>query len=266
MSGEGPTDARFGIPDIMRPINNFDTVLEGVSAVNGSFGLFPSADGPGRPLDEAAESGQDGYDPTLIRAARVPYGSRVVVWVPHLYYQDSAETLAPYTWVFIWRLRNLFDFRNFRKPYHFPKQTPGVPVGGATRLIIPAANQSVVYSREEPDPAVNARAVQLLITESYQCAGQAAKRPWLDAGVTNGKIEQGFGLPNVFPNQEPTWEVHEMQAVGDELIVYIDRATTAELGLTNWNFAGLNARDAQLATFFNSSTAAGLYIFRGSAP
>lgn len=254
-------DAQFGIARILRPYAGFDAA-SGAGSYQGKPSETPImlTEG-GQALDEQA--GQPGYSPVLVRGLPVPYGARVTIWVPLV--APVLESTGPtgYVWGVVWRLRNTFDFRQRRIPYHYPKQAAGVPFMGGERVVIPAASQSVVYNQSEPSTAF-LPAVQTCYAEAIQFQYSLNLLAPLTPSGSYGTIEQG--LINTNPTVEAlstTYQVAELQALGDEMLIGLYRAGAP------WDF-GVGGVDQQLSTVLGSNYGTypdiGVYVLAGSAP
>jgi len=260
-------DAQFGNGIILRPFDNFQTVYNGVSA------LTPIMWSPGgQPLDDAA--GQPGYSPHFLKGMAVPLGARVVLWLP--VFGTVSSPINPYSWQLFWRVRNLFDFRQNRVPFHLPKQSPGVadttPVTGGPRVLIPACYQSVMYAAAE-QMSTNAPLAQPqdLHTEyifnqpNRVMAGGGLVTPLIPGG-TKGVIQQGV-FDEVGPTVgNPSWTEFEVQALGDELLIGMTR--TLDLNANpNWVMTTFGDYDSVLPfARMTISPDWGIYAFVGSAP
>lgn len=254
-------DAQFGIARILRPYAGFDAP-SGAGSYQGQASEIPImlTEG-GQALDDQA--GQPGYSPVLVRGLPVPYGSRVTIWVPLV--APKLESSAPtgYVWGVSWRLRNTFDFRQRRTPYHYPKQAAGVPFGGSARVVIPAASQSVVYNQSEPS-SVFLPALQTCYAEAIQFQFSINLIAPLTPSGAYGTIEQGLINPD--PMREAlttTFQVAELQALGDEMLIGLYRPGTP------WDF-GAGKVDEQLSKVLGSNYGTypdiGVYVLAGTAP
>jgi hypothetical protein len=284
MSENVLADAQFGIARILRPFSGFEAIYEGQLATRQIMLTQVLTPPGGAALDDRA--GADGYDPNLVRGLKVPMGARVLIWFPKIT-PDNTLTVPPipdirYLWTVQWRMRNTFDFRQSRIPYHYPKQGQGVPdtSGGvpAARVVIPGANQTRF---------VDALSKNALI-EVYTFGGTYANalggfgNPINPNGVA-GAIQQGILDPATFPGSafgatSSFYQVLETQAAGDELLIGLTRADpTPGAVLSNWEF-GQNpaAFDREVSIFLGIGSVAppptgpfpdvGVYVMVGSAP
>lgn len=261
-------DAQFGIVKILRPYIGFDAPLDsGGMAPAGSYQGTSSqvpimlSEG-GQPLDEAA--GQLGYSPKLLRGLSVPLGSRVVLWVPLVTPQSGGTAPDGYVFSVCWRLRNTFDFRQRRIPYHYPKAAQGVPYNSESRVVIPAAAQSVVYNQSEPVVTL-APAVATSYAEAIKFNFSVNMLPPLLPDGSYGAMEQGIIDVNG-PGEAitTTYQVWELQAFGDELLIGLQRAGD------KWDFAE-GKIDNQLSVVLGNGSGklypdVGVYAMVGTAP
>ncbi len=263
-------DAQFGTERFLRPNANFTDDYQGVSAASTPIFVYPGS----RPLDPQA--GRPGYDPDLIRGLSVPVGARLIVKIPNIPYVESTgpSVFRGYIWAFIWRERNLFDYRTQRIPWHLPQGRGPDDTSGPdpeARVLLPATANTVIYNQPEPISAIlpdSGRAVQRVRAEDLRFSTIGIPGPLLPSGAT-GVIQQGVLDPATFgvgANQQ-TFMSHELQALEDELLIAIYRDT----GPTNWDFTAGTGADEQLGVLLGNTTAAdtsrvGVYVKAGSAP
>lgn len=282
-------DPQFSMARILRPYANFETDYQGQ---DGFIPIMLTEEG--QPLDDLA--GEPGYSPLLVRGMKVPLGARVLLWLPKVMYLD--ETLGeilPYAYTFSWRLRNVFDYRETRTPFHFPSQAPGAPgVEGvppvvAPRVVVPAANHSIIYNSAAPTSTDLAYApVQRLFVEQIGPYAQTYLQPYLPGGVLLGELAQGVfpALPAFAQDAVmPEYQIFEMRAAGDELLVSIRKqlspASSASAGAPAWDFTLLTGADYFLSVLLGNGAAnldpqytafsgpypnAGVYVMVGVAP
>lgn len=262
-------DAQLTAARVLKPFSTFKDVYQGKSS---SIPIaFPGG------LDPRA--GQNGIAPNLARGLKMPIGARVCVWIPVAVYQaDPNNPIAvSYDYSFHWRLRNVADFRQSpdRPPYHFPRQSPGAPDTSSpvnTRVVIPAANDVIIY--EQPQPAAYAPGVMRVFKQTYQIGdGGGAVLPLLADG-SGSAMQQGVldpALGATFANGpifQPLW----MDALGDELIILATR--TGSAGET-WDFTD-PAKDLPFWNIYGGPTGVanphpsypdlGITVMQGSAP
>lgn len=258
-------DAQFGVSRIMRPYSGFEDVYQGTPAYEPVY-LFPE----GKAIDPIAEGGTPGYDPLLARGLPVPYGSRLSLKIPNVFYSSGNGT-AGYVYAFIWRLRNVFDFRQLRIPFHFPRSS-GVsdttaPAGSQRRVPLPASYNSITFVQTEPTTGL-ARSVANIRSDDLRAATTPLALPKLPGGRVQ-PIQQGILDPaSVSDANKPTNIDHEVQSLGDEVLIAVYRPT-GELE-DNWDF-GAGQRDYRFSQFYGSATGqelpnVGVQVLPGAAP
>lgn len=259
-------DAQFGTTRVLRPYPGFDAVYQGRPC---NVPLLWSPDG--NPLDES--SGAPGFAARLARGLTVPLGSRILLWLPIVHYTNLQGTFVPYRWQVCWRLRNLFDYRNHRTQYHNPKQSLGdrstLPTDLGDRVILTVSNQSVPYQQTEPANYLGPADVNLHDeTIRTQAVTSVMLLPVLNAAGDLIALSQGIFDPGAPPSLAYTaetvrsslFELHEMQAVGDEMILLLSRPYDQA---APWDFT---LTDADLLAFLNASRFVGVLAMTGSAP
>ena len=255
-------DAQFGVVNIMRPVAGFEATYEGRAASEPIY-LFPEGDH----IDPIAADGVAGYDPNLARGLKVPLGARVALWLPNLFF--TSDVTRGYELILIWRMRGVFDFAQARMPYHFTR-SEGVadttaPAGSQARVPIPAAYNSITYIQTEPLTQPG-RAINNIHSEDLECSTDLLLGPLLPDGVTRQPIQQGILDPTTVADAEqPGFIVHEVQALGDEVIMALRRNVTAA---ANWAFA---TTDLRFSEFLGTGTGValpnvGVYAMTGAAP
>ncbi len=257
-------DAQFGIVRILRPYAGFETDYQGQAATIPIMFTEKS-----RAIDKLAAAGTTGYAPNLVRGLEVPVGARLVIWLPTI--RVTAAAIIPYIYSFWWRFRNVGDNRLDQKPFHYPKQLPGVadttPAPPAPRVVIPAANQTIIYTQVEPATALT-RVTQNLRSEDLNVGTLEQSLPLIPGGAT-GAIQQGLLDPSAFPTvaDQPIYQVHEISAVGDELLIGVTRNIAED---ANWGFAN-GEPDDQFSDFLGTGLTVptpdiGVYVSTGAAP
>lgn len=270
----------------LRPFPDFMSKYEGLNALETPIAL------PGV-LD--ARAGSPGYDPALLAGQPVPMGSQVMVWLPRFTQPFYGATVTPtYNYQFVWRIRPLQDQTSDTSDLltgHFGRTLPGAPQdAGASpnfpgdpgpRVVIPAAFETVqVTSSVVGDPrsiSVQTAMYQVAgignaaspyaapILSSYPGAVVGAPKAGASAMLSQGLYPNGNGSPvptndNAAFSGGPQYVVAKTQALGDELIVLISRASQG--GEANWDFETL---DKGLATMFNPSYPnVGIYVATGA--
>lgn len=259
-------DPQFTKTIILRPYDGFtdDYTLSPTSAAERPIMLTEG----GVCLDKQA--GKPGYSDFLVRGIPVPMGARALLWIPRLHAEDAAP--LPYDWHIIWRLRSVYDYRQTRAPFHYPKQTLGAlgpPPGSAPQVVIPAAYHSIVYNQTEP--AFTANQSQHLIQEQISLtvgdnfSGTNVGLPInQDVAGAAGTIQQGVypgtGEAFDFLCRKPLYMVHEVMCAGDEMLIGITRAPGAQ---PNWDFAGA---DRMMSILFDAANPdVGVYLHLGTS-
>jgi hypothetical protein len=251
-------DARFSKSFILRPYVDFEDDYQGQSAARPI--MFSEQQ---EPRDDQA--GQPGYDPDLVRGLPVPLGARCLIWLP----TRQVSEMPAYQWNIVWRLRNVFDYRKFRKRYHYPKQSAGFPYlgDGSPRVVIPAAVQSIVYNDPNPTCTNGVAFNKMHFDIVEMCVSGFSVRPFVPGGG-EGVVQQGVIAINAGKtNAWPTYALHEVQAAGDELLIAARRDVS---GAPNWDFAPA-AVDYPFSEAFGKGSGQqqpdlGVYVHTGSAP
>lgn len=262
------SDPQFSVAKILRPFAGFEAVYQGQAA------RIPiQVTQGGEALD--ANAGKPGYAPNLLKGLSIPMGARLLIWLPSLNASviQPPPSPLPYKWEITWRMRDVFDFRQSRIPYHYPKQGLGVPDGVSPRVVIPAAAHGSVYNQAEPaTPPIDVGVVQNIRTEDITARGRAygagtgTDLPLIPAG-TPGAFEQGILPTTLFQAPRPIYDVFEVMAAGDELMLGLHRDQT---GAANWDFA-VGGIDQIVSTFLGTGTGrafpdVGVYVMIGVAP
>jgi hypothetical protein len=256
-------DAQFCVARVMRPIDGFEDIYEGTPASEPIY-LFPE----GKYIDPLAERKIPGYDPLLARALPVPYGARLSLHLPNVYYV-TLDVVTGYTYALIWRMRNVLDFRQSRIPFHFPRSTgePDTtkPVGEQSRVPLPASYNTIGYIQSEPNPAE--RSLTNIHAEDLPSATTPLALPKLSGGRVQ-PIQQGILDPaKVADANKPTHMVHEVQSQGDDLLLAVFRNNVS---VENWSFSQGSA-DYRFSQLFGVGTGGqlpneGVYVLPGMAP
>ncbi len=244
-------DAQFGAAKVLRPFVGFEAVYQGLS------GDTPIAI-PGA-LAELA--GKEGYNANLIAGAPVPFGAKLLFWFPTV----LGVSGATYQYEFVWRLRNLQDFRQNRQAYHFPKQSLGVN----SEYVIPASKKVVVYEGYRETSLLGGISNQMTseaVKEAVVFNTIVAKTPKAPNGA-DATIQQGLGLAGSdADNGRASYNAVSMDAEGDELLIYV----TKKDSVAPWDFTNIGG-DLKFSNFFGNGTGKvypdlGVYLFSGSNP
>jgi len=277
-------DAQFGIAKILRPFAGFEAVYQGKDITQNPIALTER----GIALDPLA--GKPGYAPNLVRGLPVSMGARIVLWLPNVIASIVAGPLLsaiPYRYAIAWRLRSTFDYRQLRGPYHYPKQGKGVPdtsapPGKQDRVVKAAGFQTVGFTQPEPVGSnggalpglTDDRATVNLHAEDIANRCGTLFAPLIPGGG-KGAVQQGIldpGAPAFDPFQNtPFYNVHEVQAEGDEMLLFVYRDEQDPRGTSyaNWDFAAL-APDQNFSTYYGNGSGQafpdiGAYVFAGVA-
>ena len=269
-------DAQFSVARILRPYAGFEADYQGVTVDRQIMCTEVLTGTGGEPLDDQARISRTGYDPALVRGLKVPMGARVLIWLPKILPNNSLVNPNPqlrYKWTLQWRMRNVFDFRQTRTPFHYPKQGLGFPDSSSgvpqSRVVIPAANQTTVYVQSEPTVASatvaqNARVEDITTGGIYP--GAVGGLPLIPGGG-DGTIEQGIldpALAGIGVLAKPSlYQLIETQAGGDELLVGLWRDDDEGNNVPTWDFGQpVTEFDTNVAILLGvgSTTASGLQI------
>ncbi len=255
-------DAQFGNAKLLRPAANYESIYQG-----NAFSPILLAEN-GLMLDPRA--GESGYSNWLARGIPVPFGARIMLWFPAIIPQKKTPALVGvYQWKIMWRMRNLYDFRQSRIPFHIPKQSDGEAstLAGDTgaRVLIPAAAQTEIVS--------NANGIQSMYQEIYEPSNILASLPLLAVGQTmnleQGVFDPGSPPPNMsaLSVSSPQWQLVEVQAQGDEMLLMVTRLTLDSHTDLGWDFvSGVDHIDSTFGNFFRASDSTGVYVLAGSTP
>jgi len=257
-------DAQFSVVKTLRPYVNFETDYEGTPCTR-PIQVTEVLNGTGgEPRDDQAIALTPGYDPNLVRGLKVPMGARVVIFLPRFTPDNVVAGGADlrYDWLIEWRLRNVFDFRTQRVPFHHPKQSLGFPDTSSgtsePRVVIPAASQTSVYVGAEPTgggpPQAQGAVTQNARQEFISSGALGNALPFMPGGVLFGSIQQGLsnpGAPAIGPFALPSfYQIIETQAAGDELILSLRRKDTEQGAAPNWEFGQNPSRVDRFVSVF----------------
>lgn len=251
-------DSQISFPTILKPLPTFESVYQGVVAT--TFMAFPGG------LDPESAKGTPGYASNLQGGIPVPYGSRLTIWLP---YVPTGGTPPVYEYRFIFRLRNVEDFRLRRQPYHLPDQQYGVPdtSSGAPvdRFVVVAGSQILAYEQGEPTGLVN------LDTERWSPMGGLLQGAAPLGAAGQGLIlSQGVMDPATQPNyaNQPLFNIFRCDAEGDELVILCRRRDVDTDRF--WDFGGPDATFADLYGTGGGKHSPipnlGIYVFTGVNP
>ncbi len=265
-SGHVLADSQFGLLQVLRPVDDFETVYQARPA--GIPIAFPGG------LDD--EAGDPLVADNLQKGLSVPMGAEVLLWVPFCAAYDGVTTQTElYEYQVIWRIRNIRDFRTARKPYHFPVQAAGVPdtsvVPAESRSIIPAADWSA--ARQAPPVApteIGTTQAQYYSDRLVPRAGGITSSP-LDASGSATALTQGLFDPAVETGvaDDPIFvPMYLGRAAGDEMIILARRVNE---GAGPWDFASASDLDFPFSNVYGTRDGArtprehvGIYVMTGT--
>jgi hypothetical protein len=251
-------EPQAGLTAVLQPYVGFTADYQGQA------GTIPIMFTPGGRAARDPMAGKPGYDPNLVAGYSVPMSSRILVMMPNAYvFRDAGGISHLYNWYFIWRQRNVKDFRDSRLAFHYPKQAPGA--GGNS--VMPAMFQSVVY--QDPGPkvvqtlsngVVASPAFHTVFVEAYvpqtnrsPASNFVMERPFLPGGA-RGVVEQGI-LPITTDNGMPAFVAVDLTCLGDDLIIACTKNEIA-----NWNFTAGNPDFGFQQLFAQSQPDIGIFV------
>jgi hypothetical protein len=275
---------------VLRPYQDFETQYEGqVATVPVSF-YEVSSDPDDTMVVRDDLAGVEGYDPNLERYVRVPFGSRVTVWIPYCALYDGKEAVVEtnYLYTFHWRIRNQqaflrelqqgkeargyhMDRRNgYDDPFYVEQLRYALP--GATNTVIVEQNEAAGNLQQTQ----HVRRERLIVRGAYADTAPLSILPDAARGVR----EQGvYNLANVpgTPRDLALSELYfavNFDALGDELLIQATRADAFDDPPGGvWAFA---TTDAAFSHVYGASIGAvtqqapnpgiGIYLFAGNAP
>jgi len=272
------SDPQFGLSAILRPYVGFDAQPGGAGT-----GSYQAVDGAtpimftegSEPFD--SEAGKVGYSKRLLKGMPVPYGARVVLWLPtqSLLGVSSVggQVVAAYRWFVVWRQRNTFDYRTQRKAFHFPKQGAGIadttPGDAGPRVILPSAGQVSVFNSLTQSVSNSQAAVQAAYDwmepslQGFMATGplippiSGLGGPFAGVGLySQGLVDPGTATGNM--TIPPPYQAFEIQSEGDEMMVGVNKVDmTASGGTTTWDFTSAT-QDQVFSTLFGRGTFIGV--------
>lgn len=277
MSENVLADPQFNVASILRPFEGFESIYTGISVDTPL--MFSQG---GTALDPLA--GTTGYSPKLLKGLSVPYGARIVLWLPIVSGLQGGQNFSfsfwYYKWTVSWRLRNVYDFRQSRIPFHYPKQGAGVsdtnyPPQTRSRVVLPAAVNSIAFTQVAPVAPSSITTTTVLNADITSPNAAAVSLPLLPDG-TLGYYQQGLLNPGDAAGEtvasQPLYIPYEIQCEGDELLLGMTRPSSPDVGSAaaagTWDFAGV---DGQISLLFGNGSGKpypdiGVYVSAGSAP
>lgn len=267
-------DAQFSAGIAYRPFQGFEQVYQGLST------QIPIAI-PGV-LDP--DAGKAGMDPNLLAGIPVPFGSKLVLWVPTIFNEGPGPGLSirEYRYRVIWRMRNLRDFRTNRLPYHLPRQS----VGQQAQFVVPAAAhvtlfeglaQSEVAAGSISQFQTRRESVSEAVIETIT-ARSAIPGPALTPSGEEAAYQQGLATNNgsIGSNLTVTYNPIQLDTMGDEFIILVDRPVNPQTIQEDpgvWNFDQDGGLDAGFSAFYGTAngfrapiTDLGVYVLTGANP
>lgn len=273
-------DAQFGLSRVLRPYDGFEAIYQGApaNAVPGvqipvpvQFFEWQSGQPP-NPRDDLA--GDDGFDPNLLRYLDVPLGSDIQIWIPTVAQGLTPNfVFVPYRYIICWRLQSLAAQRRRGRvagaggggQYHIPSDAPGVPtlVGAEERFILACSTQTILYNGPEPSGTDAANAS--LHRRYFVQAGGDTPGGGLLPGSVGGVHQQGVSN-NPLISDRPAFEVHQVQALGDQMILLADRGVGESPEA--WDFSSEVLGDGGFSNVYGSggSPFLGIYVLSGTSP
>lgn len=257
------SDPKFSALRVLKPFRGFEAQYSGKLVTLFDILLHPEG------IYKDYVAGQPGYDPNLARGLQVPIGSRVILWMPKIFWIDytvsEVPVLQPYSYSIIWRLRSLADNQhNPVYPWHIATQLSGLPetaVDPGARFVIPAAESAIIYNSADPATFI-APAIQDLRAERFNVQGNASHVSVNTAGGS-AVVQQGV-LPATFGGLDrryPAWNAYETQAVGDEMLISVRRESLPVA--TTWDFSSPDGADLPFSEFYGAGFSGGPFPFLG---
>lgn len=259
-------DSQFSVARVVKPFPGFEAVYSGqLSSIPIAF--------PGT-LDP--DAGKAGFDPNLLEGIPVPLGSKILLFIPTIFNLSGLGNPNPvdYEYKFFWRLRNLRDFRESRKAYHFPRQS----VGADDQFVIPASQHGIVFEgARDTDSAggIGSFSSGTFAVESLRFTTLLGQSPLTPTGVA-ASYQQGLGelVGNKRVSFNPLW----LDCAGDELLIEVTRPAIPLLENSEfWGFDDTTGPgdpnvDRGFSDLYGSGGVGGpfpdlgIYIFSGSNP
>lgn len=265
------TDAQFSIANTLRPFPGFESVYQG-QPVSVPIAI------PGS-LDSLA--GKSEYDENLIAGTPVPFGSKLVVWLPTILRPVAAPQnfqVIKYRYLFVWRMRNLRDFKATRTPYHIPRETKGAN----SQAVLPASVNALAFESSRTDsfdfqgssqPLSDTTTYpEAIIPESFIAASSGVNplRAPLTPSGTEAAIQQG--VTTARENSEVFYTCFQVDALGDEILILVNRdddsGETWDFSAPGGGFGGIDFQFSQLFGDNNGSPNrdSGIYLLSGANP
>jgi hypothetical protein len=225
-------DAQFCKISVLMPFDNFEDVYQGQP---GSYMIaFPGG------IDPNSAALQPGYSPKLQLGHPVPIGSRINVGIPIC--ENGARVLSAYRYFFVFRDRNLRDYRDpgtsTRPPYHYPRQGLGAvdhTLAAFPHLFpIDARFNSILYTQTEDTTT------GISVGNLYPEAVIPQQLLTVNALAPDGTpvtIQQGIYDPAQIPDARmPMRGEFWLDALGDDMIILAQKVPTGGV-FAAWDFA-----------------------------
>jgi len=214
----------------------------------------------------------------LLAGTAVPLGSKVLVWLPQLLRwtsdREAAMEITPYAWRFVWRLRNPEYYIKMQQKgqqtggYHFPsaRKTSGyvtIPAAVDTGFFVGSVGTppfdvvSVQQASQQISKIENWVQPKATVLGNSFVIGGADKRP-LDVLGNPLLIEQGTPLTPYSDVASISWNIVELTALGDDLVIL---QTATSTGGT-WDFTDPYA-DKILYQSLTDNPDFGVYVLSG---
>lgn len=230
------SNTRLGNALVLRPYKRFELDYDtkaGTTPIQFAWPPNPNdvaiaAADPYR-LDALSRQGVAGYSPNLALAVSCPIGASLLFYIPSVTEPAQASADSPvYVWSFVYRLRNLSDYRHDGRPYSLGKSGNGTPdlveaiIYPGTdpqRVVIPSCRGGSVYLRREPSLSANntnqVQSIQYAWPENIAMPGYTGINTGYGGHYEQGVFNASFGVGSVEFPAYPHWE----KAHGNEVAV-----------------------------------------------
>lgn len=226
------SDAQMGMFEVLKPVENFEALYQGVAGTRPI--AFPGGLDP--------DAGKEGFDDFLLAGLSVPLGSRLLVQIPMTI--DLYTPVAGYAYQFIWRTRNQSTLASAIASgrqvaaYHLPaiepgrKEIQGFP--GGNRIFIPGASDVEVFEESEPSSGaatLNVRQQRYVpqITSSWV-------QPLTPSGAAGVWQQGAYQFSSNVECAGPSWLPLWFDASGDEMMILAYKVNSG----VAWDFTGVD--------------------------
>lgn len=252
-------DGQWTMCRFLRPFPNFERVYQGKD------GSIPIAF-PGE-LDLFAQRGVVGYDPNLLSAITVPYGSRVTIWIPQTIAGYAVNAL--YQYQILWRMRNVRDFRAGQAEgqvtpvqnysgYHLTTSGFGQPEVAAaqpntqnSRHFLPGATKTHAFVETEASLGLPA-----IINLTGEMLVPTLDPIWVQPLTPKGNPgiwQQGTYVASSHANNGgPSWLTFTCDAMGDEMSILAYKIPPGEGPFTAWDFTTPDPGDLSFSNTYGN--------------